>query len=407
MASWKQNRVSCILFAWEMGANLGHLTRDLPLARACREAGHEVIFAVANLRIADSLLRAERFTLVQAPLLRPSRKRSTPPLNYADMLLHQGYDDPDALAGALAGWCGLFELVRPALLVYNHAPTALLAARMTRLPNLLVGTGFEIPPAVTPLPGFHSRPDSSPSILREAEARVLDCINPHLMASGQASLSELSDLFPPTQVQLATFAELDPFGPRPDADYIGPIHSLPPVPSVSWQCHARPKVFAYLHPDLPGCTDLLEALQTLDAEVICALPGVPEAWKVRFDRIHLLSHPADLAALLPQTDLVVTYGAGTIATTLLAGVPVLLVPWVVEQYLAGLALERTGAGRMLRGQRTLSHCSAMLSDVLNHADYRLAARGFAQRHREFSHAGALQKQWQAVTRRLERLAGPL
>ena len=41
-----------ILFAWELGANLGHLTRDLPLARACRDAGLEVIFAVPNLRAA-------------------------------------------------------------------------------------------------------------------------------------------------------------------------------------------------------------------------------------------------------------------------------------------------------------------------------------------------------------------
>lgn len=35
-----------ILFAWELGSNLGHLTRDLPLARACRAAGFSFMLAV-------------------------------------------------------------------------------------------------------------------------------------------------------------------------------------------------------------------------------------------------------------------------------------------------------------------------------------------------------------------------
>ena len=194
----------------------------------------------------------------------------------------------------------------------------------------------------------------------------------------------------------STFAELDPFGPRPDADYIGPIHALPPVPAVAWEGYARHKVFAYLRPDIPGCTDMLAALQTLDAEVVCALPGLLEAWKTHFDRIRFFPHPVDLAILLPQADLVVTYGAGTIATALLAGVPVLLLPWVVEQFLAGLPLERTGGGRMLRGRRTPAHCAALLRELLDHPDYHQAARGFAQRHRGFSHASALRKQWRAV-----------
>src|SRR5574337_1775814 len=102
--------LSKILFAWEFGANLGHLTRDLPLARACRDAGHDIVFAASDLRTAAALLHAERFTLLQAPLLRPIAKRPAPPVNYADMLLHAGYDDGAALAGALGGWRSLMEL---------------------------------------------------------------------------------------------------------------------------------------------------------------------------------------------------------------------------------------------------------------------------------------------------------
>ncbi|WHZ09607.1 MAG: hypothetical protein OJF60_000046 [Burkholderiaceae bacterium] len=347
-----------------------------------------------------ALLHAERFTLLQAPLLRPAAKKPVSPVNYADMLLQAGYGDGAALAGALAGWRTLIELVRPALLVYNHAPTALLAARMTQCPVLLTGTGFEIPPAVAPLPSFRPWQDTPDSMLHDTEAALLAQINPHLArCCGQAPLARLCDLFPPEQVQLTTFAELDPFGPRPRADYIGPVHALSSVPAIAWQGSAARRIFAYLRPGVPGCENLLAALQALDAEVICAAPGLPPEWQARHGRIRFLPHPVDLAALLPQADLVITYGAGTIATALLAGVPVLLAPQVVEQYLAGLPLERTGAGRMLRAQRTAEQCASLLHELLTDARYREAARRFAQNHSDFSTENALRRQWQAVATR--------
>ncbi|MBS0318595.1 MAG: UDP-glucuronosyltransferase, partial [Proteobacteria bacterium] len=290
--------------------------------------------------------------------------------------------------------------VRPALVVYNHAPTALLAARMAQCPVLLVGTGFEIPPATAPLPSFRPWQAIPEPLLHGAEAKALAQVNPHLARCGQAPLAKLSDLFPQSQVQLTTFAELDPFGPRPHADYIGPVHALPGMPAVAWQGRTAQRVFAYLRPGVPGCENLLAALQALDAEVICAAPGLPSEWQARHGRIRFLPHPVDLAALLPQADLAITYGAGTIATALLAGVPVLLAPQVVEQYLAGLPLERTGAGRMLRERCTPEQCTALLHELLTDARYREAARCFAQEHVDFSVEDALRRQWQAVARRL-------
>lgn len=123
-----------ILFTWEFGAGFGHLTRDLPLARVCRDAGHDVVFVVSNLRTAAKLLYKEGFSLFQAPLLRPENRQRPLPINYADMLMYEGFDDTMALDGALSSWCALFELVRPDLIVYNHAPTALLAARAIKIP---------------------------------------------------------------------------------------------------------------------------------------------------------------------------------------------------------------------------------------------------------------------------------
>jgi len=78
-----------VLIAWEFGRNLGHIARDLPLARACRDAGHEVVWAVRDLRGAARELAGEGFALLQAPLLR-SGQVNAPPINFADMLLREG-----------------------------------------------------------------------------------------------------------------------------------------------------------------------------------------------------------------------------------------------------------------------------------------------------------------------------
>lgn len=389
-----------ILFAWELGANLGHLTRDLPLARACRAAGHRVVMAVPNLRAAVKFLGPEKFTLVQTPLLKSSIKRSTSPVNYADMLLHEGYDDVDALAAALTGWEGLFDLAQPALLVYNHAPTALIAARTRGIPVMMIGTGFEVPPLVSPLPSFRPWQDIPQEILTQAEQVARSHINPQLAGRGQGAIAYVSDLFAIPPIQLTTFPELDPFGPRPGVDYVGPLYAMANQPPAAWQENGKPRVFAYLRPGMASCEQLLAALETLHADVVCAIPGAPAQWSTRFPKLRIFAHAIDLQPILPNADAVVTYGASTIATALLAGVPALLIPQVVEQYLTGLPLEKTGAGLMLRDLSSMEPCKSLIGDLLTKPQYRLAAKAFAQRHQDFNVEQAVRRLADGIEQRL-------
>lgn len=374
-----------ILFAWEMGAHLGHLARDLPLARDCRAAGCEVLFAAHDLRAAAPLLGVEGFSLLPAPRPQRSFERRPPPFNFADLLMHEGYGPADALGPALDAWRGLLQVVQPALVVYNHAPGALLAAHVAGLPVLLLGTAFEIPPKETPLPSL--RPwEPMPETLRHgAERAWIDAVNPQLRARGATPLRRMADLYDPAHVHLTTFAGLDVFGPRSDTHYLGPVYALPTPPAaVHWEGRSPRRIVCYLRPGVPGVEALLQALQHSGAEVVCAVPGLPPAWPQRFDALRFLPHAVDLGALLPQADLAVTYGAGTIATCVLAGVPVLVIPHVIEQYLAGLALERTGAGLVLRKERTPSHCGELLARLLGEPTWRQAATAFAAANAGFT-----------------------
>jgi len=398
----------CILFAWEMGANWGHITRDLPLARLCRDAGFEVVMAVPDLRMAASILRKEGFNLVASPSLRSLIKRTTGPINYADMLMHEGWDDADALEGAVSGWQGLIRLSKARAMVFNHAPAALMAARLEKIPVLLMGTGFELPPLRTPLPTFRPWQALPIEHFLNVENQLLSQINKVLTQQGSQALHHVADLFASAPTQLTTLPELDPFGPRADASYIGPVYTIPDTPAVSWrisgQKHApRFRVLIYLRPNIPQCELVLEALQArADIEVIGAIPGLPPEWRTRFSALRLLDHAVDLQTLLPRTDLVITYGPGTLVTALLAGVPVLMLPHMLEQYLTGLKLEQTGAGAMYTQAGAAITVDSVIRKMLEETSYLQAARKFADRYHDVRPEAATQRQFEVLNQLMQR-----
>ena len=367
-----------ILIGWEFGRNLGHIARDLPLARACRDAGHEVVWAVPDLRAAARELAGEQFLLLQTPLVRGTPDQA-PPISFADMLLREGYDDAAGLLGSLHGWVSLVRLAAPAAIVHDYAPTALLAARVTRVPALVLGSGFMVPPLVTPAPGFW--PSGVPAhAVQEAEARLVARVNGALAAFGTPPIASLADLYAQGGQYLTTFEELDPFGPRPGARYFGPMFALGQQRAVGWTSTGKRRIFAYLRPEVPGCEALLEALDAGDAEVLCAMPGLTPAWPARFERVRFEPGAVDMDRLLPTADLAITNGSGTIPTCLLAGVPVLVLPHVVEQYLAGVRLQALGAGLVVAGPQTMMGFAAMLGQLLGKPGYRAAAKAFARRY---------------------------
>ena len=366
-----------VLIAWEFGRNLGHIARDLPLARACRDAGHEVVWAVRDLRGVSRELAGEGFALLQGPLLR-SGQVNAPPVNFADMLLREGYEDAAGLLAVLQGWHALMRLTSVSAVVYDYAPTALLAARALGLPTMILGSGFMLPAPVVPSPGFF--PGAAPAALQAAEDRFVANVNSALRALGSAPIASLHDLYGYGEQVLTTFEELDPFAPRGQGRYVGPMYALGRQERVDWQGSGTQRIFAYLRPEVPSCENLLAALQAGAAEVVCAMPGLPADWPARFPRIRFVPGAVDMAALLPGADLAITNGSGTIPNCLLAGVPVLVLPHFNEQYLAGLRLQQYGAGLVVPGRASTAEYADMLARLLSQPQFRQKAQSFAQRY---------------------------
>ena len=375
-----------ILIAWELGANFGHLTRELPIAQRLRAAGHRVLFAVRETASAHTLLTPQGFRFVAAPTYTEHHKVA-PMANFSEMLLALGYADAASLEGRVMAWRSLFELTRADLVVVDHSPSALLAARTARLRAIPIGGGFEIPPRLSPLPSIRPWTQIAPERLARSDERLLRCINGCLRRfKGTEPIGHVADLFDDPDRIFATFAELDPYGMREGTTYWGPLFSSMSTTRVEWQAKDVPRIIAYLRNGTSGLSNLLKSMKTSGAEVICVVPGVREqqCQALSSGAFRLLSKPVDLDPLLSGADLVIHSGAGTAAQALLAGVPVMSLPATVEQYLQGKRVESFGAGLAIGPERTLESLSSSLSRMLSEKAYKTHAARFAERYAGFN-----------------------
>jgi hypothetical protein len=385
-----------VLIAGEFANDWGHLGCMLAMARAYRAAGHEVILAVSDLNAARFFFAADDFLLLQAPVLRITQHRAPhqgTALNFADLLWGLGYADSNALAMAADAWITLLTEIDPALLVYINAPTAVLAARVLGTPTIFVGGAFDIPPATHPLPIFRpvaDLPEQKLAVTREAE--VVENINSILGRFQQPAIGFLREFFPAERAKLTTLPELDAFGPRGAEQYVGPVFALPAAYRVSWKdTQTGTRIFAYLHPQAPACESVLQVLNSLEAEVLCVMPGCPSHWSARFDRIAFHTQPLELAFILPFAHLVITDGVATTTTALLAGRPILSVPRTLEQHTVAHALERSGAVKVVDGSASVERIAEDISELLGYPKYRQAAMWIAAKYMKVKFANNAQR----------------
>lgn len=382
-----------VLIAWELGEAFGHLARCLRLAHGLVARGHGVTLALKDVRLPAGQGLTPGITVLPAPLTPQGGAGSSPPVNYADVLRVSGFAEPQDVAARLNAWQGLFSLVRPDVLVADHAPTALLAAHLANIHYLSIGNGFAIPPDIVPWPSIRPWETVSDQALATAETRLDRVLDAAQKALGHTRTVRVRDLFGAHDI-LDTFAELDHYGARPGGRYVGPIVSVPQALRVVWQSRAEPKVLAYLRPAVPGFTAILQALARLDAEVLCVAPGMkPEIAKhCATRRLRIALAPVDLPPLLEHADLAVGYGNSGFSTqALLAGVPLAMRPQHVEQALFAHRVEALGTGKLLRGRIDADSVTASLQELLGNPAYRQAVRAFRSRHAGYSPSQAIEQ----------------
>lgn len=248
-----------------------------------------------------------------------------------------------------------------------------------------MGNGFEIPPSASPLPSIRPWEDIPESRLMQSETLILDCLNKLPIMLGKKPLKRLADLIPPCPI-FTTFAELDHYGARQDACYVGSIHGMGGSNMISWPERAEEtrRIIVYLRPGQRTTNTIIGLLAAVKATVICVIPGADKAFidKYACANLTVLPQPVHLRSLLAKADVLIGYGSsGVIAESLLASVPLLMIPQTVEQYLGAARVEAMGAGLVIGPQRGRADIEMVLERILIDPSYRRAAGGFSAKYR--------------------------
>lgn len=377
-----------VLFAWELGDGLGHVSRLLRIAERLRRLGFESVFAVRNMEPAGIVVDAAGFPVLQAPVARVAPIRGpdgTQPVSTGDILGAIGFDSVDRLRTLVSAWARLIGMVRPAVVVTDYAPTANLALHGGTIPWIPIGDGFTLPAFETErFPPFRKgRPAHDEDALLEVAAAVQS-------ARGRPAPERLPRLFEGKARFVIALPELDPWHRLRSVPAIGPI----PAPPAPAEREPVEDYFAYLSDSFRFTERVLEGLAASGCTGSVYLRDASRERRDEWRRRGLVmwDGPQDVVRMAGRAAVIVHHGGVGMAEQVLGlGRPQLLVPRHFEQFRNADAIGRLGCGVSLRGDGRfrLEDVAAALAAAAGLAGRRERASEVARRlkHR---HWGALE-----------------
>lgn len=389
-----------ILFAWELGGELGHAMANNALAAEMRARGHRVAFAFRELKPLAYFDECAAHDVFQAPRSLTEGKDAGTPYTFADLLSGCGYDRASHVAGLLAGWISLLDRWAPDVVLCDFAPTAMIAASVLGLRHTSYGNGFSIPPRLTPIPPFRFDSAIAPAQVQQSEARTLANLNEALARLGAPPLASLASIFEADEEFLTTFPELDSYGSRPASGYWGPGYNIETGTAMPWPEGSGKRVGVYLRKDVAQLDLLIAALRERDLRVVCFIPDLEAS------RAAILASPRRivsdrlirLAPLLKDCDLFVSHGGSATIGTLLAGVPQLVFPGQYEQYITARRVGQLGAGEWFSPDDTA--VAAKMGRVLDDPSFTQNARTYARAYEGYTP----REQVRRIVKRIEEIA---
>jgi hypothetical protein len=299
-----------VLLGWELGAGQGHLQRLVALAERLAAQGWTPVFALKSFNLKGLSFPWESLVAPRLPF--SGRENS---YTFADLLATFSFTQADLLQAHLHHWQDILGTVNPDLIVTDHAPGLVLAAH-GRIPTVVVGSHFAVPPAVELFPIFRF---PAPPDWEDVQAEVRETVQQVVRSDapvGQLLNGDRSFIF--------SLPELD--------CYQGWRTSISTTEYVS--AHIAP----------------LPCNHSADARTTWAyLASNYESRQLVLDTLCPDTQFKPLKEGLVDKAIAIHHGGLTTSIAcLLAGVPQLILPRYLEQQITGRALVQLGVAQMLQ-----------------------------------------------------------
>ena len=375
--------MSHILGIWELGDDLGHLHRLSALASELLTRGHKVSLVIKDLSRAEMFFRNSPVTVYQAPIWtpRPTAPRLTKTV--ADILAYKGYGEVDGLMALVKAWRSLFDLLKPDLCIFDYAPTAMFAASDLKAPKVIFTGAFSSPaPGVPGIDLCPWVPVKAEAVAR-AEQLIVGNINAVAASQGLLSVRYVGDLFEADQTFLADLPLFDMYGSlRKGAIYTGQPWIADDFRRCDWGEAGGKRLFAYLKPGRPHVETALKVLANSEANVRVYYPGKlpPELIAKQSSRFMVSDEPFGLAEALISADAVVTHGGvGVASMSLLAGLPMLILPTHLEQKNNAMQIHQANLGTWIAQERSRTDAEDVIQQFIENSTYKASAEAFAEK----------------------------
>ncbi|MFO1369519.1 MAG: glycosyltransferase [Marinagarivorans sp.] len=389
------SRIVCV---WELGDDLGHFSNFSPLIEEMLQANHEVFFLVKDLANSECFSWSEKIRFFQAPIFLSKIDSIQEVDCFANILQNKGYQSVTTLAPLVKAWMALFSLLKPDLIIFDHAPTALLASNNLSLPRITLSNGFLTPPAGTAPQNLQPWLVADQSRIEHSEAHVVQVINKVASSLGLQNIARVSDLYSAHLTCITGFKAIDFYrSTRTNALYLSPASKPNSHPKPNWQPNNGKKVFAYLKSHCKTTPILLDALALLNVNLVCYCAGAKDAAynKYQGSSVQISSTLFDINAALAEADIVMCHaGPGMVNAALLAGCPMVLIPMQLEQANTSRILEAMGVAISLKRSDDANAITKKLSSFFNNPSYAEQSRLFRRRQSEFSDLIDAQQVWQ-------------
>lgn len=354
--------MSVLLYTWEYGHDLGHVSVFLPIAKTLRDKGWQIVFSIPYLAgngKAKLILENEGFDYLEIPGADVADDQIRVD-NHVQLLNSlPGFRSEIDFEYFFTEWLGIIDRIKPDIVVGDFSVIALLAAQTRGIKTVCLDLGFFVPPPVgevKDLPSFamhdqgSSEPECTQAVLEETATSILKYVNKVITNQGGKPLGSFLELYNSDLRLILNYPELIQFNGQAAENILGAVISnnggiLPVWPKASVR---RPKVFVYLKLGAAETARVAEALAGFeDTSVLMYIPKCTDAVKKALERPHITvsDKPFNIEQVFADANLVICHaGAGMIAQSLLHGIPMMVFPQHLESRLNAARLVSLGAG---------------------------------------------------------------